>query len=348
MDRFHIVAANYNRLDSFVHNFPKIKNFNNSLDKVYILDCSSNNRITNQLLIANRLARYGLHWNKNLFFIRRRNWNLNHGAHLDYMRLVLQEKISIAAYMILIQEHYFDLDNYVKEDTIPSQATFDLDIIENKFNKYNMIGCIFYSRNGIRVCLSNPIKTERDYFYGDIETIKRRYSYTGYYSKYYKEVKQNKKIEGAKIRCFCVDGGNYIVRSRLYLDWFKKRKKMMIDGDGSFGFCHVWETRLGKILYDQKIKWVDMFNKVEYSSYNELMELEKKNHKRYSRYWYDNRVWYFFYGRDQIRYLPFPFFAMNKYFFGNFLQNIFNYDKNLRLRFLSYKNEIKKVGGYER
>jgi hypothetical protein len=73
MDRFHIVVSNYTHLESFIENFKKIHSFSHDKDKIYIFDCSPKHQWISQLKIADNLIDHGLSWEKNLFFIRRRN-----------------------------------------------------------------------------------------------------------------------------------------------------------------------------------------------------------------------------------------------------------------------------------
>ena len=302
MDRFHIVVSNYNRIESFVRNFEKISNFDLENDKVYVMDCSPEGNWAVQLEQTKSLASHGLEYDRNLFFIRRRNWNMNHGAQLDYIKAILDDKIEEPRYTAFVQEHYFDLDECVKDDTIPESADYDLNTIEAKFCEDEKIGCVFFSRNGIRISLNNPLKSTENYFWGDEETIVNE----GHDPALINTIVGGRRLKGSKPRCFFVDGGNFIVRPMPYTNWFKVRRSHLVEGDGSYGFCHVWEIRLGYILYKQNIVWVDMLNDLSYGSVGELAAMERSTGRKYSKPWYENRVWFYFYGRDMSRYLPFP------------------------------------------
>ena len=171
MNRFHIVVSNYQRLSSFVDNFHKLQGFNPELDAVYILDCSPTNIYLSEIKVAAQLSLFGLEWNKNLFFIRRRNWGVNHGAQLDYFRCLRDGLIELPHYSVFMQEHFLDWVNYVKEDTLPENTIFDLDDIFTRFQDDNALGCAFYPRYGVRIITSNPISDPQKEFFGDGEIL---------------------------------------------------------------------------------------------------------------------------------------------------------------------------------
>ena len=313
MDRFHIVVQNYNKIQSFVDNFSRIETFDPSRDRVYFFDCSSDDRWESELVTADLLTKYDLEWNHNLFFVRRRNWGVNHGAQLDYFRCLLDRRINIPSYAAFVQEHYFDLKNNVKEDTIPEDARYSLDDIQKEFESDSDIGCVFLARNGIRVCVSHPAEKSMNDFFGDA----------------------SKLLENAIPRCFCTDGGNFIVRPQLFLNWFIRNRKYLTKGNGSYGFAHVWETRLGKILYDQNIKWSDMYRGVRYRTIDDLLCVEDTHKEKLSAYWYDNWLWYFFHGRDQQRYRLVQLRPVLRYLMRDWLPNALLCSRNKRLEFVT-------------
>jgi hypothetical protein len=210
-----------------------------------------------------------------------------------------------------MQEHYLDLERYVKEDTIPEDAAYDLDQIETRFQSDTVIGCVFFSRYGIRVRATNPVTDRKKEFFGDGEEL----------------------LSGAKRRGFCVDGGNFVVRPQLYLNWFDSHPSYLMQGDGSYPFCIVWEARMGQILYDQEIKWADMYRNVEYSTIEQLDEIEASREERIAMLWYDNRVWFFFYGRDLQSYPPTPLISVLRYF-RKYLRYFVFHSRDKRLKFL--------------
>ncbi|NVM22068.1 MAG: hypothetical protein HWN68_09860 [Desulfobacterales bacterium] len=311
MDRFHIVVSNCRRIFCLVDNFQRIRGLDGQRDRVYIFDCSPDPDWREQLAIADRLNSFGLRWGENLHFVRRRNWGLNEGALLDYFRCLTNATIPVPAYVAFVQEHYLDTKCFVKEDTIPEDAAYDLDQIEAKFQSDPDIGCAFHARYGIRVCTSNPVAERKREFCGDGTEL----------------------LPGAKRRGFCVDGGNFIVRPQPYLDWFKAHPRYLTQGDGSYGFTHVWEVRKGQILYDRGIKWADMYRNIEYSTIEELDALEASRGEKVSMLWYDNRVWYFFYGRDLQRYPPTPLLSVLMYL-PQYLRHLIFHSRDTRLEFV--------------
>jgi len=309
-DRFHIIVQNYKRLSSFINNFFRIHSLDLKRDRIYIFDCSPESIWKSELETANTLCSYGLEWENNLFFVRRRNWGMNLGGHLDYFRSLWSGKIPKPQYVAFMQEHFLDQDNYVKEDTLPANSRYDLDQIEEKFLSDIKIGCVFHARYGVRVATSNPIIEGSREFFGDGEIL----------------------IDRAVRRGFLVDGGNFIVRPELYLKWFAANPKYLTTGDGSYGFTIVWEARLGKILYDLNIKWCDLSRNLEYTTITELDLLEKNLSNKVSKLWYDHRIWYFFYGRDQQFYWPLPKRSFVRYL-KIYLENQNTYPRDTTLTF---------------
>jgi len=314
-NRFHIVVSNHQRIQSFVDNFPKIMGFNPAEDSILIFDCSPENAWKEQLTITDRLCKSGLKWNKNLFFIRRRNWGMNIGGQMDYVRVIRDKLIEAPKFSAFMQEHYLDIANFVKEDTLPENTDYNLDQIAEKFESDNQLGCIFHARYGVRVAISDPIIESKREFFGDGDTL----------------------IKGAVRRGFLVDGGNFIVRPEMYVKWFDTNPKYLTSGDGSYGFTIVWEARLGQILYDQRIKWCDLSRNLEYSSIAELDALENSLSKKISKLWYDNRVWYFYYGRDQWKYPPLPLRSVLRYF-PIYTKHYLSYQRNTNMIFFQPKD----------
>ncbi len=310
-DRFHIVVSNHKRLACFVDNFQHIQKFDGECDRVYIFDCSPNSTWNAQIEIANRLTAFGCVWGTNLFFVRRRNWGVNHGAQLDYFRCLQDGRIPRPRYVAFMQEHYLDRQRFVKEDTLPEDAIFDLDAIAARFDSDRLVGCVFFARYGARVITSNPI-SDSSGFFGDGTVL----------------------LPGARRRGFCIDGGNFITRPELYLKWFAHHQHFLTKGDGSYGFSHVWEARLGQILYDQAVKWVDAGRNVEFVDLDELDALEQKRGTPVSKLWYDNRTYYFFYGRDQQCYCPLPLFSMLRYL-RHYIRNLIAHARDKRLVFIT-------------
>jgi hypothetical protein len=205
-----------------------------------------------------------------------------------------------------MQEHYLDLERYVKEDTIPADAVYDLDRIEAKFRSDPDIGCAFFARYGIRVSTSNPV-ADKD-LWGDGAELR----------------------PGAKRRCFLIDGSNHIVRPQLYLSWFNAHPHRLAP---SCDVLNVWEVRLGKILYDQGIKWADLYRNIEYSTIEELDAVEASRGEKASMLWYDYRALFFFGGRDMQPYPPRPLIPILRYL-RRYLRDLIFHSRDTRLTFV--------------
>lgn len=332
MDRFHIVIANYQRLDQFVSNLAKLKNLNLKQDRIYILDCSPKSQERDQWKQANRLTNQGFHWNQNLFFIKRRNWNLNHGAHQEYLYALLSGVIPVPRYSFFLQDHYLNTEEDVKSDTIPHGIILDLDQIEKTFLKDSDVGCQFAARNGIRTVYANFNRWAQTYLWGDEETIAHLYPQK-------EVVKQgthrwHTQVSIQRPFSFYVDGGNFFTKPELYLNHFRSNPKQLISGDGSYGMAHVWEVELGKILFDQEKVWVDLANHISFRNPEELARRENKERKSFSKPWMINRVWYFFYGQHQQPHGPWPLSLVGRYAINSYLPRLKNSPPPFRYDFV--------------
>ena len=210
-----------------------------------------------------------------------------------------------------MQDHYLDLKNSVKEDTIPEGIIFDLDDIFNRLEEDETIGCAFYARYGVRIVVSNPIIDVNKEFFGDGEDL----------------------LPGAVRRSFLVDGSNFIVRPELYLKWFAQHPNYLTKGDGSYGFSIVWEDRIGRILYDQGIIWLDLRRNLKYKTIEDVDAIENQLGQKISKLWYDHRIWYFFYGRDLYRYWPLPLSSFFRHL-RMYIKLSTKYSKDISINFL--------------
>jgi hypothetical protein len=160
-------------------------------------------------------------------------------------------------------DYYLDLKNYVKEDTLPEGIALDLGYIVDKFEQDETIGCAFYARNGVRIVVSNPVTAPEKEFSGDGDEL----------------------ILGAVRRSFLVDGTNCAVRPELYLKWFAKHPDYLTKGDGSYGFSIIWEDRIGRILYDQGISWLDLERNLQYKTIEDVDRIENQLGRKISKLW---------------------------------------------------------------
>lgn len=225
------------------------------------MDCSENSH--RELIKCKKFISKNSWRNVNILFIKRRNWNLNHGAQLDYIRLLAGGKIGIPQYSFFMQDHYLNKKNIIKSDTIPDNKVIDLNSIEKIFLKSKKM-VLFCSRFGFRISTSVP--NIKEFLATD-------------YGKY------NLADHKGSVDCsFVVDGGNFCVDPSYYLNHYKKNKKLYTQGNGNYDFCHVWETRLCKILYDQKLMFYDYNHNFGFRTIALLKE-------RYPR---QGNIWHYF------------------------------------------------------
>ncbi len=290
MDRFHVVVSNYKRLFSFVENFHKIRNFNPRRDRVYILDCSPEEDWRNELEMARLLTEYGLEWGRNVIFVRRRNWAQNFGAILDYYRWMLAGEIQPVNFNFFLQEHYLDSERFLNADSIPEGRNVDLNVVEELFLSDPAIGCGFLSRYGVRISVSLPnlIPPPAAGLEGREQAPFK--DHDGYYLHHL--------AEGGVRRFFFTDGGNFICRPEAYIHYFRSHRDELVQGNGSFGFCVAWEERLGKILCEQNVKWVDLHFGAVFRNLDELDAIEAQRGGKISSFWYQNMNWIYYYGYD--------------------------------------------------
>jgi len=311
-DRFHVVVANHKHLECFVDNFGTLLGFDPLFDRILIFDCTPEDSWKDQWCIADRLTQYGLQWGSSLFFIRRRNWAMNLGAMLDYLRCLDERRISWPQYVFFMQDHYLDKVRLVKEDTIPADTNLDLDRVEQEFQAEVRTGCVFLSRLGTRVRMTNPEIRGAKRRYGDAETFL-----------------------GGRAAGLFIDGGNFATRPELFRAWITTHRQALLAGDGSYGFCIVWEERFGQILYDQRVIWVDLARDARFRTCEDLFALEQQRDTKLSSYWYESRVWHFFYGRDMGKYLPLPMIGMVRFGLRRILPQWLLTNRDAKLHFVN-------------
>ena len=303
-----------------MENFHRIENFDPERDRVFIFDCERrrwhqdhpfDSTEQSQLDVADSLTAQGLQWGVNLFFIHRRNWADNCGTQLDYFRSLLDGLIPMPEYCTFMQEHYLDLERFVNVDTIPEETAYDLDQVEAQFKSDLDVGCVILSRLGIRISTSNPDLSGR-FVGGDGSEI----------------------LPNAVRRHLFPDGGNFACRPRLYTDYFARHRSQLTAGNGSYGFGLVWEPRMGQILYDQGITWLDLHRDAKYRTIADVDDIEQSRGEKISMLWYDCRHYYFLYGRDQHAYPPTPLRPLLRYLIKRYLPEHLRFSRDTRLMFI--------------
>jgi hypothetical protein len=268
--RFDIVVSNYEKIDLFLDNISKIKNFDRNLDRIVIMDCSDDP--SREL---EKLANFKFFSEYKFIFFSRRNWNLNHGAQLDYVWLINNNAISQSQYIFFMQEHYLNTEILVKSDTIPDGQILDLHLIEGRFNK-DPRQVVFNSRFGFRVSAMPTYTPFDDY----------------------------KNMECFPIS-FVVDGGNFFIVSEYLQAYFKNREYLIKQGNGRYSFCHVWETRLTKIFYEDGFSFFELSRGLSFSTIGELLNVYPEPCDVW-RYAYQSKQAWLLYGRDSFT-TKFPF-----------------------------------------
>jgi hypothetical protein len=140
--RFDIVVFNFERIESFLDHFDKIKNFRADRDRLVISDCSINHESQKERVQTFAQQRgWGL--GREVQVIKRKNWGIDQGARVDYFAS-LRTTSEPPQYIWQFQEHYLDLHSpwsiwpndaprfagEIKNDTIPDNFEIDLDECE--------------------------------------------------------------------------------------------------------------------------------------------------------------------------------------------------------------------------
>lgn len=98
---------------------------------------------------------------------------------------------------------------------------------------------------------------------------------------------------------FVVDGGNFCVVSEYLTEYFKNRENLLKSGNGRYSFCHVWETRLTKIFYDDGFSFSELSRGLSFTTIDELLSAYPDPCDVW-RYAYQNREAWMLYGRDSL------------------------------------------------
>lgn len=150
MKRFNLVVINHNKIDSFINNFNiKIKKFNINKDFITLLDSSPT--------LKDKIKFQRFCKNKNISFeiIKRNNSGLDHGARLEYFSNYLLNKQKFK-YIFQFQENFLDSQptkyddgsqnffifknkKIIKSDQLSEKIIFDLDNIEKKLKKFDIV-----------------------------------------------------------------------------------------------------------------------------------------------------------------------------------------------------------------
>lgn len=279
MIRFDIVVANYNKADVFWEGFSNLKNFDPLLDRVVFLDCS-NNSLHELAVCQHYINALGIN-GCNFVFIKRRNWLLNPGAQLDYVRLVAEGKLAKPLHAFFMQDHYLNKQRLVKGDTIPESVILDLDHISDILLQNNKLA-VSATRYGFRLCASVPEELcGEDYAcYDDsynypwlfVDCRQPIGSIIGgkYCNDHFIYYNGCLHMPGSKDICLVIDGSNFCVDPIYYINHYNQHKAMYSGGIGDYGEGLTWEARLSKILTDQGVGFYELSRSVCFWSPEEL------------------------------------------------------------------------------
>jgi hypothetical protein len=282
MVRFDVVIANCGRAELFWRSFDNIKGFDPKQDRLIFFDCSD--RWLAELAKCRReLKRLRLSQIRFRFY-RRRNWCFNHGAQLDYVRLLGDGELDQPALTFFLQEHYLNQREAIRSDTLPDGEVIDLNKIEQQLT-LSPRTVVFCSRLGFRVSASVP----------DVDQF-----FATEYGQF-----NNTAHAGSVVSSLVIDGANLIVDPEFYLNDYRRRPRLYRAGNGGYNFTHVWETRLSKILYDQGLTFFELHRQLGYRKVQELWHQHPTQDGTWHFFHHLPQAYYFD-GRDIFRYRLWP------------------------------------------
>jgi hypothetical protein len=161
--RFEVVVFNFERIDSFLQNFNKIRNFRPDRDRLLIVDCSVNHESEKRKVTEFARAHQ---WTigEEIQVIKRKNWGIDQGGRVNYFSRLCKMD-NKPAYVWQFQEHYLDLHSewsiwpkemveaggQLKQDTIPDNFNIDLDQCEQIYEKNPAVAVLYADRAQVGV-----------------------------------------------------------------------------------------------------------------------------------------------------------------------------------------------------
>jgi len=355
MTRFDIVVANRNKAEIFWQGFFTINNFDPLLDRIVFMDCSDN-YMDELSKCMYYIKKYEL-MNINFLFLKRRNWIMNQGAMLDYVRLLGEGILEYPMYAFFMQDHYINKQALVKGDTIPDDVTLDLDNIYDILSVNNDKLVVTATRYGFRICASVP----EEYCGDDYGLYDDRTDYkwcwvsgklgsviNGKYCCDHFIYYNASHLKGSQDICIAVDGSNFCVNPKYYVSHYKSNKKLYSGGLGDYTDALIWETRLSKILYDQGLGFYDLTRNVCFQNTEELKKAQPDpDSTKLWCYFYNSPLFYWILGRDIWHYdfkLTDAYFRYAQYCINQ--RKLANTDTTLRLLYDSRESVENFKGEY--
>lgn len=153
MPRFDVVVLNHERLELFLRNFERIRNFHSERDRLTVISCSPSPQETE--LIRAFEAEHGFE----VRYLARENRGIDQLARAEYFAGEvgsLEENLR-HRFIFQFQEHYLDTEHpssrwgeeegfRVKGDVVPDDVVFDFDLMEELANEHDLDG-FFADRN---------------------------------------------------------------------------------------------------------------------------------------------------------------------------------------------------------
>lgn len=237
--RFHVVVFNFERINSFLDNVHKIKNFRPDRDRLIVLDCSKNHAAQKRSVAD---------FDKDVKVIRRKNWGIDQGARIDYFT-ALRRTSNPPQFIWQFQEHYLDLDSpwsiwpkdmpeiggKLKADTLPDGVEIDLDHCERIYNEHPNVSVIYADRDNLGIFTHQD---GREWFYAD--------------------------------------GANFSVRTTDALDAFQRATLSTYKCiyDGSYQWTLFMELDIGRQLTRPAREWYDLVTHQRFADPESLRRLE--------------------------------------------------------------------------
>ena len=145
--RFDICVWNYGRLELFLDNFDRIRQFDPERDRLTVVSCSPSKTESKLVRQFERDTGVGVR------YLVRENRGIDQLARCDYFtgRVGTKEENLRYAYVFQMQEHYLDTESSVsrwgpelnyahKSDTVPAGLNFDLDRMEDLASEHDLHG----------------------------------------------------------------------------------------------------------------------------------------------------------------------------------------------------------------
>ena len=153
VQRFDVVVLNYKRLELFLRNFGRIRNFRPDRDRVTVISCSPSAEESEAIRAFEEEHGFDVR------YLTRENRGIDQLARAEYFAGVVgsaDENLS-HRFIFQFQEHYLDTEDpssrwgeeesfRVKGDVVPDEVVFDFDAIERLADEHDLDG-FFADRN---------------------------------------------------------------------------------------------------------------------------------------------------------------------------------------------------------